>query len=174
MNMKHIFILKPHTSKTLVNCIVSSMQGKHYELRYTKDLDDARKIALSYQKEKEVCRLYAIGGDGFVHKVVNGMVGSHHQLVVIPQGTGNDFARSIYKNLDAMTIFKESLEKEAKPIDVIQCRDDLYCVNVFCCGLDADVGNIVNTNRKTTIAPRILQYSFTILDKIFHLKFYPT
>ena len=57
---------------------------------------------------------------------------------------------------------------------MIQCRDDLYCVNVFCCGLDADVGNIVNTNRKTTIAPRILQYSFTILDKIFHLKFYPT
>ena len=174
MNMKHIFILRPNTSKELVNCIVSSMQGKRYELRYTKDLDDARKIALSYQEEKEVCRLYAIGGDGFVHKVVNGMVGSHHQLVVIPQGTGNDFARSIYKNLDAIKIFKKSLKKEAKPIDVIQCRDDLYCVNVFCCGLDADVGNIVNTNRKTTIAPRILQYSFTILDKIFHLKFYPT
>ena len=174
MNMKHIFILKPNTSKTLVNCIVSSMQGKRYELRYTKDLDDARKIALSYQEEKEICRLYAIGGDGFVHKVVNGMVNSHHELVVIPQGTGNDFARSIYKNLDAIKIFKKSLKKEAKPIDVIQCRDDLYCVNVVCCGLDADVGNIVNTNRKTTIAPRILQYSFTILDKIFHLKFYPT
>ena len=117
--------------------------------------------------------MYAIGGDGFVHKVVNGMVKSHHELVVIPQGTGNDFARSIYKDLDAIKVFKDSLKKEAKPIDVIQCRDDLYCVNVLCCGLDADVGNIVNTNRKTTIAPRILQYSFTILDKIFHLKFYP-
>ena len=106
INMKHIFILKPDTSKSLVNCIVSLMQGKRYELRYTKDLDDARKIALSYQDEKEVCRLYAIGGDGFVHKVVNGMVGSFHELVVIPQGTGNDFARSIYKNLDAIKIIK--------------------------------------------------------------------
>ena len=38
--MKHIFILKPDTSKSLVNCIVSLMQGKRYELRYTKDLDD--------------------------------------------------------------------------------------------------------------------------------------
>ena len=128
INMKHIFILKPDTSKSLINCIVTMMQGKRYELRYTKDLDDARKIALSYQDEKEVCRLYAIGGDGFVHKVVN----------------------------------------------VIQCRDDLYCINVFCCGLDADVGNLVNTNRKTTLFPRIMQYSLTILDKIFHLKFYPT
>ena len=41
-------------------------------------------------------------------------------------------------------------------------------------GLDADVGNLVNTNRKTTLFPRIMQYSLTILDKIFHLKFYPT
>ena len=174
INMKHIFILKPDTSKSLINCIVTMMQGKRYELRYTKDLDDARKIALSYQDEKEVCRLYAIGGDGFVHKVVNGMVGSFHELVVIPQGTGNDFARSIYKNLDAIKIFKESLNKQAKAIDVIQCKEDLYCINVFCCGLDADVGNLVNTNRKTTLFPRIMQYSFTILDKIFHLKFYPT
>lgn len=174
MNMKHIFILKPNTSKELVNCIVSSMQGKRYELRYTKDLDDAREIALSYQEEKEICRLYAIGGDGFVHKVVNGMVKGHHELVVIPQGTGNDFARSIYKDLDAIKVFKDSLKKEAKPIDAIQCRDDLYCVNVLCCGLDADVGNLVNTNRKTTLFPRIMQYSLTILNKIFHLKFYPT
>ena len=50
--MKHIFILKPDTSKSLINCIVTMMQGKRYELRYTKDLDDARKIALSYQDEK--------------------------------------------------------------------------------------------------------------------------
>ena len=149
------------------------MQGKRYELRYTKDLDDARRIALSYREEKEICRLYAIGGDGFVHKVVNGMVNSHNELIVIPQGTGNDFARSIYKNLDAIKIFKESLNKQAKAIDVIQCKEDLYCINVFCCGLDADVGNLVNTNRKTTLFPRIMQYSLTILNKIFHLKFYP-
>ena len=112
INMKHIFILKPDTSKSLINCIVTMMQGKRYELRYTKDLDDARKIALSYQDEKEVCRLYAIGGDGFVHKVVNGMVGSHHELVVIPQGTGNDFARSIYKKIWMLSRFLKNLLKK--------------------------------------------------------------
>ena len=95
-------------------------------------------------------------------------------FICLTGNPGNDFARSIYKNLDAIKIFKESLNKQAKAIDVIQCKEDLYCINVFCCGLDADVGNLVNTNRKTTLFPRIMQYSLTILNKIFHLKFYPT
>lgn len=171
--MKHIFILKPNTSKDLINCIVTTMQGYRYEMRYTKDLDDARKIVESYD-DREVCRFYAIGGDGFVHKVVNGTVNTNHELVVIPEGTGNDFARSIYNDLDPIKIFKESLNKESREIDVIKCREGLYCMNVFCCGLDAEVGNIVNSERKSTIFPRIFQYSLTVLDKVFHLRFYDT
>ena len=51
INMKHIFILKPDTSKSLINCIVTMMQGKRYELRYTKDLDDVRKIAFKMKRK---------------------------------------------------------------------------------------------------------------------------
>lgn len=173
--MKHIFILRPNTNKELVSQIVTLMQGRVYELCYTKNIDDAKIIASRYNDSHELCRLYAIGGDGFVHKVANGMIGSQNQLVVIPQGTGNDFARSIYKDLDPVQILKNSLELEAHPIDIIQCKDDLYCINVFCCGLDAEVGNIVNVNKRNIrFIPRPLHYSYTILNKIFHLKFYPT
>lgn len=175
MKMKHIFILRPDTNKDLVNQIVTLMQGRHYELCYTKDIDDARIIASRYNQSEELCRLYAVGGDGFVHKVANGMMGSYNQLVVIPQGTGNDFARSIYCDLNPMRILKNSLTGQVHPIDIIKCKDDLYCINVFCCGLDAEVGNIVNVNRRNIkYLPRTLHYGYTILDKIFHLKFYPT
>ena len=51
--MKHIFILKPDTSKSLVNCIVSLMQGKRYELRYTKDLDDAERLPYLIKMKKK-------------------------------------------------------------------------------------------------------------------------
>lgn len=172
--MKHIFILRPDTNKQLVNQIVSLMTGRSYQLRYTKDIDDARIIASEYNDSQETCRLYAVGGDGFVHKVANGMIGSQNELVVIPQGTGNDFARSLYNNLDPVTILKDSLSLQSHPVDVIQCLDNLYCINVFCCGLDADVGNIVNSQRKIGFVPRPLHYGYTILQKVFHLKFYPT
>ena len=46
--MKHIFILRPDTNKQLVNQIVSLMTGRSYQLRYTKDIDDARIIASEY------------------------------------------------------------------------------------------------------------------------------
>jgi len=173
--MKHIFILRPDTHRELVSQIVTLMQGRQYELCYTKDIDDAKTIASRYNDCFELCRIYAIGGDGFVHKVANGMIGGHNELVVIPQGTGNDFARSIYSSLDPFQILKNSLELKAHPVDIIQCRDDLYCINVFCCGLDAEVGNIVNVSKRDIqFLPRPLHYSYAILDKIFHLKFYST
>lgn len=173
--MKHIFILRPDTDHKLVTQIVTLMQGRRYELRYTKDIDDAKNIARQYNDCDELCRIYAVGGDGFVHKVANGMMGSYNQLVVIPQGTGNDFARSIYDHLDPIVILKKSLTWQAYPIDIIQCKDDLYCINVFCCGLDAEVGNIVNVGKRNIkFLPRPMHYGYAILDKIFHLKFYPT
>jgi diacylglycerol kinase (ATP) len=39
--------------------------------------------------------LVAVGGDGTVNEVVNGMAGSDAELAVIPRGTGTDFARSL-------------------------------------------------------------------------------
>lgn len=37
----------------------------------------------------------AVGGDGTLHEVVNGMLGSSATLGLIPFGTGNDFARAL-------------------------------------------------------------------------------
>lgn len=172
--MKHIFILKPDTNRTLIQQIISLMSGRYYQFRYTKDIDDARLIAKEYNQSQEICRLYAVGGDGFVHKIANGMMGSQNELVVIPQGTGNDFARTLYDDFNPIHILKESLKLKSHPIDILQCQDDLYCINVMCCGLDADVGNIVNSQRKISFVPRPLHYGYTIFHKLFHLKFYTT
>lgn len=43
----------------------------------------------------------AVGGDGTVHEVINGMAGSTATLAVVPTGTGNDLARALNIPLDA-------------------------------------------------------------------------
>lgn len=173
--MKHIFILKPDTDSQLIQAMMTVMQGYSYQFRYTKDIDDATAIARSYFHATKCHRLYAVGGDGFVHKVVAGMIGSLHELVVIPTGTGNDLARSLYPDRDPIEILKRSLTKQSRLVDVIRCNDHIYCMNVFCCGLDAEVGNMVNLKRdKMKWLPRSLHYSYMIFNKICHLQFYPT
>ena len=39
--------------------------------------------------------IVAVGGDGTLHEVVNGVLGSSSAVGLIPYGTGNDFARSL-------------------------------------------------------------------------------
>ncbi|MBM6930211.1 hypothetical protein H5999_04005 [[Clostridium] spiroforme] len=173
--MKHIFILKPDTDQKLIQSIMTLMQGRDYQFRYTRDIEDAARIAESYRQLNDHYRLYAVGGDGFVHKVVAGMIHSPHELVVIPAGTGNDLARSLYPDMDPMKILERSLTKPSRLVDVIRCNDNIYCMNVFCCGLDAEVGNMVNLKRDTMQwIPKSFHYSYMILKKLCHLQFYPT
>lgn len=166
--MKHVFILKSGTDQQFLNQIIACMQGYQYEFRFTQNLDEAREIALEYQKQK--CRLYAVGGDGFVHKVANGMAYSQNELVVIPQGTGNDFARSLYQSRDPIQILKKSLTLKAQPFHLIKCND-VYCINICCCGLDAQIANQVHL-KKYPIIPRSWQYMMQILKQIITLPSY--
>ena len=39
--------------------------------------------------------IVAIGGDGTVHEVANGIRGSSKRMGIIPMGNGDDFARAI-------------------------------------------------------------------------------
>ena len=84
MHKKHVFIMKPNLKDTKIETmIVSIMQGYHYEIKYTKYSRHAIKIAKEYHN----CRIYAVGGDGLIHEIVQGIAGSDNELVVIPAET---------------------------------------------------------------------------------------
>ena len=64
-------------------------------------------------KECHNCRIYAVGGDGLIHEIVQGIVGSDNELVVIPAGTGNDFIRSIADSKISRYAFKKVIDRLA-------------------------------------------------------------
>lgn len=172
MEKKHIFIMKPNLQNTrLETMIVSIMKEYHYEIKYTKYPQHATKIAKSYLECKH--RIYAVGGDGMVHEIVQGLIGSDNELVIIPAGTGNDFVRTIADTSDPDELLKMSLHLKAQPIDLIKAND-VYCINVFCCAFDSDIANNVHNYRRIKYLPRALQYANVLIKRMSKYCFYPT
>ena len=76
--------------------VKAALERRHiaYDLHYTNEpmeAVDAAKMGI----EAGFTRIIAMGGDGTVNEVANGLLGSNATLGVIPGGTGNDFVRML-------------------------------------------------------------------------------
>lgn len=70
-----------------------------YEIQLTEYRKHARKIAIESSEEgfDIVC---AVGGDGSVHEVGTGLIGTNTAMAIIPTGSGNGLARHLKIPLD--------------------------------------------------------------------------
>ena len=65
-----------------------------WKWRFTEKSGDAQVLARS-AADAGARLVVAVGGDGTLHEVMNGVLGSGAIVGLIPYGTGNDFARSL-------------------------------------------------------------------------------
>lgn len=104
--MKHLFVINPAAGKgkTLeyVDIIKKYFAGKKdiYFIEITKYPGHCTDLVRKYVS-RDTFRVYAIGGDGTVNEVLNGIAGSDSYLAVIPAGCGNDYFKSISKYFPA-------------------------------------------------------------------------
>lgn len=105
---------------------------------FTTEKGDATRIvkALTEAGEKEIV---AIGGDGTLHEVLNGL----HEpkccnLGIIPAGTGNDFAEHLHIPLKTEDAVNVIIDGQAKPTDYLDVGGK-RCMNVAGLGMDVDV-----------------------------------
>src|SRR3954468_11323504 len=81
----------------------------------------------------------AVGGDGSVNEIANGLIGSTTSLGILPAGSGNGLARHLGIPIDlkkAMLILQKGATQQ---IDSIRLNDE-YFVNVAGIGFDAHIG----------------------------------
>lgn len=100
--------------------------------------------------------IVAVGGDGTVNEVINGLVveGSvdpEATLGIIPWGTGADFTRMLGIPRDYMEACRHLLRSEPQPVDLgrITClregqEVERYFINAAGLGFDGEVAEIVN------------------------------
>lgn len=162
--MKHIFIINPNSGRNkqlnIEQRIIDRCRkmGMEYEIYNTSVPGKAKRVVESF-KEQEQAVIYAVGGDGTLNEVVNGMMGSKHMLSVIPSGSGNDFYRTLGK-----------YNKEYINCDIGKING-IYFINIACIGIDAEIANNVSLMRKYPFIPVSQRYNASIIYTFFKYKF---
>lgn len=80
----------------------------------------------------------AMGGDGTLFQIANGMLGSDVPLIFVSCGTGNDFVRSLKLPSDPIEALKLQLESPISRIDMGRMNEICF-LNVAGTGFDVDV-----------------------------------
>lgn len=164
--MKHVFIINPHSGIGKYEEVITWVKNyfknnaEDYEIRLTQTVRHATEIAREYTEGI----LYAVGGDGTAHEVLNGL--NHGvQLAVIPVGTGNDFSRMFGFKGKLDEFLEAVVNGSVTTVDVGQVNGELFlnCANF---GLDADINARANEVRNSWI-PRKMIYICIAIAKLF-------
>lgn len=112
--------------------------GVEYVLHETQYKAHGKVIAAELTKEDGV-NIIALGGDGTVHDVLNGIRDVEKcKFGIIPLGTGNDFAASAKIPYNVKKAVNLILRGETKPTDFLEVGG-VRCMNVAGVGIDVDV-----------------------------------
>lgn len=156
--MKGLFIINPSSGRQNFKENLHRIAGKlimdkivpTIDVFYTKKKDDAKnRVALLSEGEYDF--VVAVGGDGTLNEVVNGLILSESKipLAIISSGTVNDFAT--YLNLPGASevdAFCEMIRNfHTKEVDAGQINDE-YFINVIAGGILTDIAYKVPKDRK--------------------------
>ena len=115
----------------------------NYLVRFTKTAKHATLLAKELASRGDIKAIVAVGGDGTIHEVINGLAGSNIPLGVIPAGSGNDFCRNLEIPLRCERALERILKHERKKIDIGRINDR-YFGTVAGIGFDGKVADMIN------------------------------
>lgn len=156
--MKGLFIINPSSGRQNFKDNLNQIAGKlimdkivpTIDVFYTKKKDDAKnRVALLSEGEYDF--VVAVGGDGTLNEVVNGLIisGSNTPLAIISSGTVNDFANYLkLPGASEVDRFCEMIKTfKTKKVDAGKINDE-YFINVIAGGILTDIAYKVPKDRK--------------------------
>ncbi len=133
---KIIFVANPYAGRGRTRKFLESFRsragtiGRELDVRWTSGPGHAGEIARKAKKECDV--ICAVGGDGTIHEVANGLMPDPVPVVFVPSGSGNDFAGLVGCPRTPEELFDVLEDGFGARLDVLDCGVR-YCINS--CGL---------------------------------------
>ena len=139
-----------------------------YAIHYTKFSGHAIEIAKELSST-DIQIIVAVGGDGSLHEIGNGLTNPAIKLAVLPIGSGNGLATHLgYKPRDLQYAFEIINKGYFTYIDVGIINDKKF-FSVFGVGLDANIA----FDYKNKIRRNLFAYAFLVVKQsLLHLKFH--
>ncbi len=153
MKKKLIFIINPISGigrqKKIEEVIDKNLDHTQfdYEIRYTQHAHHGTEIAHQAAEQQECDAIIAVGGDGSVNDVVNGLHGYDMTMGIIPCGSGNGLARDLKIPLQTSQAVRAINQYHVAPIDTIQLNNHIY-VSIAGVGFDALVARKMKQAKK--------------------------
>ena len=141
-------------------------KGHNVRVRVTWESGDAEALARDAATAGADV-VVAVGGDGTVHEVVNGLDGSDVAFGIIPIGTANDFARQTGIPLDVDHAMDVILQREARCIDTATLNGRRF-LNVSSGGVGAEATAETPSEAKEALG--MLAYAITGVRKLVDLE----
>lgn len=131
---KVLFVINPHSGvdrkKKLQSLIEENLDSKKfsYEIAWTQyakhGIEIGRQAALD-----GIDIIVAVGGDGSVNDIVNGIINTDVSLAIIPKGSGNGLSRSLNIPMNAKAAIQLINSGSLAKIDVGKINERLFVSN---------------------------------------------
>ena len=129
-------------ASTLSKRVISEFEGRGIDFDYEYSTAPRHAVEISRKASTEFQKVIAIGGDGTVNEVGEGVVGTDAILGVIPLGSGNDFAKENGIPVKITDAIDFNLSDDFHEIDVIKVNDRIS-LNTAGVGFNGIVSEVV-------------------------------
>ncbi|MDR1300788.1 MAG: diacylglycerol kinase family lipid kinase [Candidatus Nomurabacteria bacterium] len=157
--LEYVFIVNPIAGSQNADEVIERIHEvcRKHELKYriikTERPKHASEIVRKLPKTGKV--IFAVGGDGTMNEVLQGMMKTNNVMGVIPNGTGNDFSASLAKIKD----------KEPK-IDVGVLNHRQYFLNYVGMGFSTNVTVAASQKFRRKWIPKKARFPLSILHTV--------
>ena len=136
-----------------------------FEVVYTKEPGHATELAARLASGENSCAVVAVGGDGTVAEVAEGLLGTGCPLGIVPAGTGNDYRRSLDIPDDTINALDVILQDKRRKVDTVKINGRTF-LNIITVGFDVEVVKRAPAYRLFGEA----SYTLSAIDRAFFAK----